>query len=254
MAAKLSQLKEKGTVANDIAFITGASGGIGHAIARMLAVSGEGRIRIGLHYNSNPELVRSLQKEIPNSFLVGADLERGDACEKIMAAVKAEGNPYILINNAGISEPHEPVLHIQKSSFDRMMAVNFTTHLFLMQAFAQEMIRAESGIIINISSILANYGVMGSASYRVTKAALEAATKQFAMELAPRGVRVNAVAPGFIKTAMTDSLPEDLKEKILAKIGGKLGRPEDVASAVKQLIENDYINGAVIRLDGGLCS
>jgi 3-oxoacyl-[acyl-carrier protein] reductase len=237
----------------DVALITGASGGIGQAIAQMLHKKSKGRLKIGLHYNNNLAAVRKLQNEIPHSFLVHADLSNPEACDLLLSETKKQGTPYILINNAGISSPHEPALEIQKSSFEMMMNINFKTSLFLMQNFAKEMLRAGSGIIVNISSVLARHGLVGSAVYRATKAALEETTKQFAFELGNRGIRVNAVAPGFIETAMTASIPFEKREPLLAKISsGKFGNPESVAEAVGYLIENDYINGAVLQVDGGL--
>lgn len=237
----------------DVALITGASGGIGQAIAQMLHKRSDGHLKIGLHYNSNLKAVQKLQSEIPYSFLVQADLSDTNASEILLNETKKHGTPYILINNAGVSVPHEPALEIQMSSFEMMMNVNFKTSLFLMKIFAKEMIRAGSGIIVNISSILAHHGLIGSAVYRATKAALEATTKQFALELGNRGVRVNAVAPGFIETPMTAAIPIDRRETLLSKISsGKFGHPAAVAEAVGYLIENDYINGAVLRVDGGL--
>jgi 3-oxoacyl-[acyl-carrier protein] reductase len=237
----------------DVALITGASGGIGQAIARMLHKKSNGQLKIGLHYNSNFAAVKRLQNEIPRSFLVQTDLANPQACEILLRETKKQGTPYILINNAGISFPYEPALEIQMSSFEMMMNVNFKTSLFLMQNFAKEMLRSGSGIIVNISSVLARHGLVGSAVYRATKAALEETTKQFALELGNRGIRVNAVAPGFIETAMTASIPFETREPLLAKISsGKFGNPESVAEAVGYLIENDYINGAVLQVDGGL--
>jgi 3-oxoacyl-[acyl-carrier protein] reductase len=237
----------------DVALITGASGGIGQAIAHMLQRKSNGDLKIGLHYNNNLSAVQKLKKEIPNSFLVKADLSDSEACEILLNETKKQGTPYILINNAGISSPHEPALEIQRSSFETMMNINFKTSLFLMQNFAKEMIRAGSGIIVNISSVLARHGLIGSAVYRATKAALEETTKQFAFELGNRGIRVNAVAPGFIETPMTASIPFERREPLLAKISsGKFGTPEAVADAVGYLIENEYINGAVLQVDGGL--
>ncbi len=237
----------------DVALITGASGGIGQAIAQMLHKRSDGQLKIGLHYNSNLKAVQQLQSQIPHSFLIQADLNDTNASEILLNETKKHGTPYILINNAGVSVPHEPALEIQMLSFEMMMNVNFKTSLFLMKNFAKEMIRAGSGIIVNISSILANHGLIGSAVYRATKAALEATTKQFALELGNRGVRVNAVAPGFIETPMTAAIPIDRREALLSKISsGKFGHPAAVAEAVGYLIENDYINGAVLRVDGGL--
>jgi len=123
----------------------------------------------------------------------------------------------------------------------------------LMKEFGKEMMGSGSGVIVNVSSVLARKALVGSALYRASKAALEELTRQFAAELGPRGVRVNAVAPGFIETAMTASIDEKTREKIQSQVAlGSFGQPEAVASAVCQLIENDYINGAIVPVDGGM--
>jgi 3-oxoacyl-[acyl-carrier protein] reductase len=171
----------------------------------------------------------------------------------LMAAVLKQGTPYILVNNAGVDRPHEPVLLLEEKSFDAIVNVNLKAPLFLMRDFAREMTRAEGGIIVNISSVLARQALVGSAVYRATKAGLEALTKQFASELGPRGIRVNAVAPGFIETPMTDGLADKIKEDIRGQIAlERFGSPEAVALAVCSLIENDYANGAVLAVDGGM--
>jgi 3-oxoacyl-[acyl-carrier protein] reductase len=115
------------------------------------------------------------------------------------------------------------------------------------------MAAAGSGVIVNVSSVLARKALVGSALYRATKAALEELTRQFAFELGPRGVRVNAVAPGFIETAMTEGIADGMRERILGEVAlGAFGSPEAVAQAVGHLIENDFANGTVLFVDGGM--
>lgn len=236
-----------------IAVVTGASGGIGRAVAKMIHERGGGDLRVALHCNGNRELADALAAQLPGSFVVRADLATASGREALLAAALAQGSPYILVNNAGVDRPHEPALDIEEASFDHLVDVNLKAPVLLMKAFGREMARAGSGVIVNVSSVLAHVAVTGSAAYRATKAALEEMTRQFAMELAPRGVRVNAVAPGFIATSMTESLPEETRERFLRQIAaGEFGRPEAVAAAVCHLIENDYINGAVLRVDGGI--
>ncbi len=136
---------------------------------------------------------------------------------------------------------------------DALISTNLRSSAFLMKDFGKEMMGAGSGCIVNVSSVLARKALTGSALYRASKAALEELTRQFAFELGPRGVRVNAVAPGFIETPMTEGIDDAMKDKIKSQIAlGAFGTPEAVASAVCQLIENDYINGAIIAVDGGM--
>jgi len=237
----------------DVALITGASGGIGSAVAKMLAQKSDGALRLGLHYHGNQAKAEALQKQIPNSFIVKADLSTTEGRNSLLQAVLKEGSPYVLINNAGVDKPHEPALMIEESSFDSIINTNLRSSVFLMKLFGKEMMGAGSGVIVNVSSVLARKALVGSALYRASKAALEELTRQFAAELGPRGVRVNAVAPGFIETAMTADIDDAMKEKIRSQIAlGEFGQAEAVASAVCQLVENDYINGAVLAVDGGM--
>ncbi len=240
-------------MSEDVAIITGASGGIGRAIAKVLSEKSEGELRIGIHYKGNAEAAKALQSEIENSFLVQADLSTARGRGALLEAALKEGNPYILVNNAGIDKPHEPTLNIQEESIDLILGVNFKTPLLLMRDFAKEMIKSGSGMIVNVSSILAKKALTGSAVYRASKAALEALTKQAAFEWGPKGLRVNAVSPGFIETSMTETIAEATRNLIRQEIAlGQFGSAEAVALAVAHLIENDYLNGAILSVDGGM--
>lgn len=240
-------------MAHDIAVVTGASGGIGKAIAKLLSEKSEGNLRIGIHYRGNAEAALALHSEIKNSFLIQADLSTVSGRSALLEAALKEGNPYVLINNAGIDRPHEPALNVQEESIDLILNVNLKTPILLMRDFAKEMVKSGSGVIVNVSSILARKALIGSAVYRASKAALEAATRQFALELGLKGVRVNAVSPGFIETAMTETIPDETREHIRKEISlGQFGSPEAVALAVGQLVENDYLNGVILAVDGGM--
>jgi 3-oxoacyl-[acyl-carrier protein] reductase len=237
----------------DLAVVTGASGGIGRAIAKAIHEKSDGSLRLVLHYNGNKTAAEALAKEIPESFAVKADISTAEGRKTLLDAVLKEGNPYVLVNNAGVDKPHEPALMITESAFDSLININLRSSAFLMKDFGKEMMGAGSGCIVNVSSVLARKALTGSALYRASKAALEELTRQFAFELGPRGVRVNAVAPGFIETPMTEGIDDAMKEKIRSQISlGNFGTPEAVASAVCQLIENDYINGAILSVDGGM--
>lgn len=238
---------------SDIAIVTGASGGIGSAIAKMLHEKSEGNLKLCLHYYGNEAKVKALQAEIPGSFIVKANVAEASGRKALLDAVLAQGNPFVLVNNAGIDKPHEPALMITEEAFDKLINTNLRSAAFLMKDFGKEMMGAGSGVIVNVSSVLARKALVGSALYRASKAALEALTLQFASELGPRGVRVNAVAPGFIETAMTADIPDEMKDKIKSQIAlDAFGAAEAVASAVCQLVENDYLNGAILSVDGGM--
>ncbi|MDE2490474.1 MAG: SDR family oxidoreductase [Elusimicrobia bacterium] len=238
---------------SEIAVVTGASGGIGAAIARLIHEKSEGQLTLCLHYNGNKEAAEKVSAGIPGSFVVKADLSSADGRKALLDAVLAKGTPYCLVNNAGIDKPHEPALMIDEASFDKIVDTNLRAPLFLMRDFAKEMARNEAGVIVNVSSVLARKAVVGSALYRASKAALEAMTRQFASELGPKGLRVCAVAPGFIETAMTASIPEDQRAAIKKDVAlGSFGTPEAVAESVWHAIENQYLNGAVIAVDGGM--
>ncbi|MDO8757047.1 MAG: SDR family oxidoreductase [Elusimicrobiota bacterium] len=238
---------------SDIAIVTGASGGIGAAICKAIHAKSEGQLKICIHYNGNAQAANALSKEIPESFAVQANLSTAEGRQALLDAVLKKGSPYALINNAGIDKPHEPALMVSEEAFDKLVSTNLKGPLFLMRDFAKEMARNESGVIVNISSILAQKAVVGSAIYGATKAALEALTRQFAAELGPKGVRVVAIAPGFIETAMTSEIPEEQRTGIKKDVAlGQFGSPDAIAETVWHAIENQYLTGAVIAVDGGM--
>jgi 3-oxoacyl-[acyl-carrier protein] reductase len=238
---------------SDIAVVTGASGGIGAAVARMIHAKSEGQLTVCLHYNGNKAAAEAVSAEIPGSFIVQANLSTAEGRKTLLDAVLAKGSPFCLINNAGIDKPHEPALMVTEEAFTKIIDTNLKAPLFLMRDFAKEMARNESGVIVNVSSVLARKAVVGSAIYRASKAALEALTAQFASELGPKGVRVVAVAPGFIETAMTSEIPEEQRAGIKKDVAlGSFGSPDAVAETVWHAVENQYLTGAVIAVDGGM--
>jgi len=236
-----------------IAVVTGASGGIGRATAGLIHERSRGRLRLALHCRSNRAGAEELGRRLPGSFVVAADLATTAGRQSLLEQVLAQGQPAVLVNNAGVDKPYEPGLLIREESFDQMVAINLKAPLFLMKSFGQAMTGAGGGVIVNVSSALARKALTGSAVYRATKAALEALTKQFAFELGRAGVRVNAVAPGFVETPMTAQVPENIRANIRSQTAlGRFASPEAVAEAVWHLIENDHISGAVLALDGGM--
>jgi 3-oxoacyl-[acyl-carrier protein] reductase len=238
---------------SEIAVVTGASGGIGAAVARMIHARSEGQLRLCLHYNGNAAAAAAVAAGIPGAFAVQADLSSEAGRKALLDAVLAQGVPFALVNNAGIDRPHEPALQVTEASYDKILDTNLRAPLFLMRDFAREMARAENGVIVNVSSVLARKSVTGSAIYAASKAALEALTRQFAAELGPKGVRVVAVAPGFIETPMTAGIPEERRAAILNDTAlGSFGSPDAVAESVWHALENQYLTGAVIAVDGGM--
>lgn len=238
---------------SDIAVVTGASGGIGAAIAKMIHAKSDGQLQVCIHYNGNKAAAEAVASQIPDSFVVQANLSTPEGRKVLLDAVLAVGTPFCLVNNAGIDRPHEPALMVTEAAYDKIFDTNLKAPLFLMRDFAKEMARNESGVIVNVSSVLARKAVVGSAIYRASKIALEALTQQFASELGPKGVRVVAVAPGFIETNMTAAIPEDQRAGIKEDVAlGTFGAPEAVAEAVWHAIENQYLTGAVIAVDGGM--
>ncbi len=237
----------------DIAVVTGASGGLGRAIARVLHEKSQGRLRLALHAHRNPKSAQELSRLIPKSFVVTADLSTGEGRRALLEQVLSQGQPKVLVNNAGIDKPYEAALLIKEESFDRLFSVNLKAPAFLMKLFGKEMMSSGGGVIVNISSALAHHALTGSGLYRATKAALEELTKQFACELGRAQVRVNAVSPGFIETPMTADVPAPVRERIRGAAAlQRLATPESVALAVWQLVDNDALTGVVLAVDGGM--
>lgn len=238
-----------------IVVITGASGGIGKAIARCLHDRAGEDIRLALHANRQIEAVQSLAAEMAGALLIQADLGHESGRNQLVEAIAAAGDVCGLINAAGTDLPHEPAIDITENAIQSIMNVNFTAPVCLMRDFGKLMARGDGGAIVNISSVLAHMTLPGSAIYRASKAALEAATLQFAREFGPRGVRVNAVRPGFIETAMTAGISDEMRSQMQSRIPlDEFGTTEQVAQAVWSLIDNDYINGSILTVDGGLSS
>jgi 3-oxoacyl-[acyl-carrier protein] reductase len=236
-----------------IAVVTGASGGIGRAVALLLHERSRARLRLALHCRGGMQSAAELSRLIPGSFVVAADLASPEGRQTLFDKVQKEGDAAVLVNCAGIDKPYEPALLLREESFDRMLAVDLKAPVFLMKLFGKAMSGSGGGVIVNISSTLARQSLTGCCAYRAAKAALEAATRQFASELGRSGVRVNAVAPGFVETPMTADVPEAVRAGI--RSGAALGRfaaPESVAEAVWALVENEAATGSVLDVDCGM--
>ena len=241
------------------ALITGAAQGIGASIAQTLAERGYD-IAVNCHSQASAEQTGAAIAEQCRAHGVEAecfvaDVSDYDACAALVKSVAARfGSLDVLVNNAGITRDGLMVL-MGERQFDDVIAVDLKSVFNMMRHAAKLMVRAKSGRIINIASVAGLYGNPGQINYSAAKAGIVGMTMTAAKELGSRGITVNAVAPGFIRTAMTDAMPEKAKEAALGAISlGRLGTPRDVAGAVAFLASDDaaYITGQVIVVDGGM--
>ncbi len=239
-----------------IALITGGTRGIGRACALKLASLGAD---IALFYAGN-ELSREQTLEALKPMNVRAIAVRCDVSdyEQVKLAVDEVhtrlGPVDILVNNAGITRD-KLALRMSGEDFTRVIDVNLNGAFYMIRATMSDFVRRRSGRIINITSISGLMGNAGQANYSAAKAGLVGLTKTIARELAPRGVTVNAIAPGFVKTDMTGAMDEETLSRALAAVPlARIGQPEDIASAVAFLAgdEASYITGTVLKVDGGM--
>ena len=243
---------------NKVAFITGATRGIGKQIALTLAKEG---YNIALNYRSENEDLTAVINEIENMredikcFTVKADISNFEECENaVKAIIDNFGKIDVLVNNAGITKD-TLLLRMKKEDFDSVIDVNLGGTFNVTKNVAGYMLKAKGGRIINISSVVGVSGNAGQCNYAASKAGVIGFTKSLAKELASRNILVNAIAPGFIETAMTDCLSDDVKNEIAKNIPLKrMGNVQDVANVVKFLASDDssYITGQVINIDGGM--
>ena len=235
---------------------TGASRGIGRAIALALAAKG---FAVALNYAGSHDAAEAVKKEIEEAggkaFTIQGDVSKSEDVDRIFKAVKDEfGGLDVLVNNAGINRD-ALLIRMKESNWDDVIATDLKSDFLTTKAAAAMMMRKRKGSIINISSVVGIMGNIGQANYAAAKAGVIGLTKACAKEMAARNIRVNAVAPGFIETAMTDGIPEKIREGMISSIPmGRMGQPEDIAKAVCFLASDDssYITGQVLVVDGGL--
>ena len=238
---------------NRKALVSGASRGIGKAITeRFLS---EGAEVWGMGTKEPDGLKERLEKAEGKLHWVIADLEKLDTLEAFIEGLVEESGGFdILVNNAGITRDNLS-FRMSLEDFQKVLDVNLSAAFLIARAVGRDMIRKRSGSIINMSSVVGIHGNGGQANYSASKAGLIGLTKSLAHETASRGVRVNAVAPGFIATDMTAVLPDKVREALLEQIALKrIGAPEDIAAAVLFLASDDsaYITGQVLPVDGGM--
>ena len=238
------------------AIVTGGSRGIGRAVAVRLAKDG---MNLVINYRGNSaaaeeteRMCRELGAEV---LLVQGDVSRAEDCEKLTAQAKeAFGRVDVLVNNAGITRDGL-LARMTEEDFRAVLDVNLVGPWNMMKAVNRIMMKQRYGRIVNLSSVTGLMGNMGQTNYAAAKAGILGMTKSYAREVAGRGITVNAVAPGFIDTDMTEAMPEGAKDKIITGIPmGRTGKPEDVAEAVAFLASEPagYITGEVLRVDGGM--
>lgn len=239
-------------LAGQRALVTGAAAGIGKAIALRLAAEGAD---IALHYRSNPQAAQAAAEEI-RALGVQVSLHQADLNDPqaIAALAEAVGAVQVLVNNAGVTRDNL-LLQMSLDDMQAVLATNLLAPMLLTQAMAMGMVRARYGRIVNISSCAASKPGRGQSNYAASKAGLEAFTKAMAVELAPRNILVNAVAPGVVETEMSALVREHGADEIHARLLLKrYAEPMEVADAVLYLASprNRYVTGEVLHLDGGL--
>lgn len=242
-------------VENKVAVVTGAAQGIGKAIATLLAARGATVVVCDINLEMAQETAREIELNGGKSYALKADVTQpGDTDQIIKETVEKCGALDILVNNAGITKDNV-LLRMKEDQWDQVMSVNLKGTFNCTKAAIRVMMRQKRGTIINVASITGLMGNPGQANYSASKAGVIGFTKAVAREYADRGITVNAVAPGFISTAMTDAIPEKEREALISQIPlNRLGSPEDVANAVCFLAseEASYITGQVMSINGGL--
>ena len=239
-----------------VVFVTGATRGIGKQIAITFAQEG---YDVAINYrkeNEDLENTKNAIKEIGvNCFAVNGDVSSFEDCERFVKEIINEyGKIDVLVNNAGITKD-TLLMRMKKEDFESVIDVNLVGTFNVTKNVIQYMMKARCGRIINISSVVGVSGNAGQTNYSASKAGIIGFTKSLAKEIASRNILVNAVAPGFIETNMTDVLKDEVKEAISKQIPlNRMGKAEDVANVVKFLASEDssYITGQVINIDGGM--
>ncbi|BAH82300.1 3-oxoacyl-[acyl-carrier-protein] reductase [Streptococcus dysgalactiae subsp. equisimilis] len=233
-------------------FITGSTRGIGLAMAHQFASLGANIVLNGRSAISD-DLVASFADYGVTVVAISGDVsEASDAKRMVSEAIEHLGSVDVLVNNAGITND-KLMLKMTEEDFERVLKINLTGAFNMTQAVLKPMSKARQGAIINVSSVVGLTGNIGQANYAASKAGLIGFTKSVAREVAARNVRVNAIAPGFIESDMTDVLSEKMQEQILGQIPMKrIGKAQEVAQLASFLAGQDYITGQVIAIDGGM--
>jgi len=243
------------TLQGQVAIVTGASQGIGRAIALELAAAGAAVQAVDIQPDKLEEVVRDIRAAGGRAEAHAADVSRCDQAEAVVKAVlEAHQRIDALVNNAGITRDGL-LMRLKEEDWDAVLAVNLKGVFSFSRAVVRTMLGRRAGRIVNIASVVGQMGNAGQSNYAASKAGVIGFSKSLAREVASRGITVNCLAPGYIATAMTEALPEEVKKAFLEIIPMKrFGTPEDVARAVLFLLSDaaGYITGQVIGVNGGM--
>jgi len=238
-----------------VALVTGAAQGIGKAIAHLLAKNGADVVVSDINLEKAQETSDAIQKMGRKSLALKVNVVDLSEVERMVETILGQfGRIDILVNNAGITRDRL-ILRMTEEDWDAVLDVNLKGTFHCTKAVIRHMAKQRSGKIVNIASVSGEMGNPGQANYSASKAGVIGFTKTIAREFAARGINVNAIAPGFIQTAMTDAIPEKSKETLIQMIPmERLGQPEDVAEAVLFLVSerSSYITGQVLNVNGGI--
>ncbi len=238
-----------------VALVTGAAQGIGRAIALLLAQKGADLVVSDINLEKAEETAKEIEAIGRKAMAIRADVANANDVERMVEAILERfGQIDILVNNAGIAKD-KLILRMTEEDWDAVLNVNLKGTFHCTKAVIRHMSKQRKGKIVNIASVVGEMGNAGQANYSASKAGVIGFTKTIAREFAQRGINVNAIAPGYIGTPMTDVLPEKAKEELRRMIPmERLGRPEDVAEAVLFLVSeaSSYITGQVLNVNGGI--
>ena len=238
-----------------VALVTGAAQGIGKAVAILLARNGADMVVSDVNLEKAGETAKEIEAIGRKAMAIRVDVAHlGDVEQMVDAVLEGFGRIDILVNNAGITRD-KLILRMTEEDWDAVLSINLKGTFNCTKAVVKQMSKQRSGKIVNIASVSGEMGNAGQANYSASKAGVIGLTKTIAREFAQRGINVNAVAPGYIQTPMTETLPDKVKEELRRMIPlERLGLPEDVAEAVLFLVSetSSYITGQVLNVNGGI--
>jgi 3-oxoacyl-[acyl-carrier protein] reductase len=242
-------------LAGKVALVTGAAQGIGRAIALLLAQNGADIVVSDINLEKAEETAKEIEGTGQRAMAIKVDVVHSEEVERMVQTILERfGHIDILVNNAGIARD-KLILRMTEEDWDAVLNVNLKGTFNCTKAVVRHMSKQRSGKIVSIASVVGEMGNVGQANYSASKAGVIGFTKTIAREFAQRGINVNAIAPGYIETPMTDALPEKAKEELRRLIPmDRLGRPEDVAEALLFLVSetSSYITGQVLNVNGGI--
>jgi 3-oxoacyl-[acyl-carrier protein] reductase len=238
-----------------VALVTGAAQGIGKAVALVLARNGADIVVSDINLEKAEETVKEIESIGPRAMAVKVDVANLDHVEQMVGTILEKfGKIDILVNNAGVTRD-KLILRMTEEDWDLVLNVNLKGTFNCTKAVVRHMAKQRSGKIVNIASVVGEMGNAGQVNYSASKAGVIGLTKTMAREFAQRGINVNAIAPGYIETPMTEVLADKVKEELKRLIPmERLGKPEDVAEAVLFLVseESNYITGHILNVNGGI--